>query len=313
MPSSERIIITGATGLIGRRLVGQLLGRGAQVVIFSRDPQQARVRLPGAADYVAWSASEEGPWTAAIEGADAVIHLAGASISGGLVGPRWTNEYKALIRDSRMIGTRGIVRAIAAAKRPPRVLLSASAIGYYGHRDATPLDESAAPGNDFVARVVTDWEAEAQPAAELGVRLVLARTGLVLDANEGMLPQIALPFRLFSGGPAQPGSQYYSWIHIADEVGLLLQALDDERFSGPINLTAPEPQTAREFCAILGRVMGSPSWLPVPALALRATLGEMADLVTTGQHVIPRKALALGYNFRFPTLGPALRDLLGKP
>ncbi len=311
--STKRIIITGATGLIGRKLVAELRNEYA-LIIFSRNPSRARDTLPGAADYVAWQPSEQGAWAAALDGAWGVIHLAGAPISTGLLGKRWTPEYKAEIRNSRVIGTRGIVNAIAAASHRPNVFICASAVGYYGpYRDSTPLDESAPPGRDFLAQVCVAWEAEAARAESFGVRTVQLRTGLLLDPESGALPQIMLPFKLMTGGPILPGTQVYSWIHPADEVGLIRFALEDERVRGPLNAVAPGALPNREFAAILGKVLGSPSWLPVPEFSLRIALGEMADLVVYGQNAIPRKALELGYQFRFPTLEPALRDLLKLP
>jgi uncharacterized protein (TIGR01777 family) len=310
MTTPKRIILTGATGLIGAKLFAALKQRGDAVVIFSRSPERAQSALPGAAAYVAWSVAEEGPWMSAVDGADAVIHLAGAPISEGLTGPRWTRSYKAAIRDSRVIGTRGLVNAIAAAQRRPAVLVSASGVGYYGHRDATPLAEAAPAGNDFVAQVCVAWEQEAARAEEYGVRAAFIRTGLVLDPEAGVLPQIMLPFKLFTGGPVLPGDQYYSWIHPDDLVALYLLALDDERVRGPLNATAPTPETNRAFSATLGKVLGSPAWLPVPEAALRVALGEMADLVVTGQRALPAKAQELGYQFRFSSLEAALRDLL---
>jgi uncharacterized protein (TIGR01777 family) len=311
MSNSKRIILTGATGLIGTRLFAALRERGYEVVIFSRSPDAARARLPGAADYVAWTPSEGGPWAAALDGAHAVIHLAGAPISQGLIGVRWTEAYKREIRASRVVGTRGIVQAIAAVRNRPAVLVNASAIGYYGYRDDTPLDESAPPGRDFVAEVTVAWEREALAAEPLGVRVALVRTGIVLDPGAGALGQLLIPFRLRTGGPIMPGTQYYSWIHPADEVGIILLALEDERARGPLNATAPTPQTNRDFTTTLGQVLGSPSWLAVPEFSLRIALGEMADLVTKGQRVLPKRAQELGYSFRFPELAPALRDLLG--
>lgn len=311
MSNSKRVILTGATGLIGRRLFAALTGRGHDVVVFSRSPDAARAALPGAAGYVAWAPAESGPWAAAVDGADAVIHLAGAPISQGLVGVRWTPQYKAEILSSRVVGTRGIVGAIAGAARRPAVLVNASAVGYYGYSDATPLDEGSPAGSDFVAEVCVAWEREAARAAELGVRVAMVRTGIVLDPQAGALGQLLLPFRLRTGGPIMPGSQYYSWIHPDDEVGLIMLALEHEGARGPLNATAPTPETNRDFCATLGEVLGSPSWLPVPEFSLRIALGEMADLVVKGQRVLPRRAQELGYSFRFPALAPALRDLLG--
>jgi uncharacterized protein (TIGR01777 family) len=310
MSTSQRIVITGATGVIGRKLFAALTERGYEIVIFSRSPQKARAALPGAAEYIQWSASEGGPWAAAINGAHAVIHLAGAPIAEGILGQRWTPSVKAAIYDSRVIGTRGIVSAIGAAQSRPQVLLSASGVGYYGFRDDAPLDEDASPGDDFLAQVCVAWEAEAARAETFGVRVARIRTGLMLDPEAGVLPQIMMPFKLFTGGPVLPGSQYYSWIHPADLIGIYMLALEDARASGPINAAAPTPQTNRDFASTLGKVMGTPSWLPVPGFSLRAILGEMADLVVYGQRALPKQAQALGYKFRYPQLDPALRDLL---
>lgn len=310
MTNGKRIILTGATGLIGTQLFAALRQRGYEIVIFSRGPADARSKLPGAADYVAWSPAAQGPWASAINGAHAVIHLAGAPISQGLLGLRWTSAYKQEILGSRVLGTRGIVNAIAAAARRPAVLVSASAIGYYGPHDATPLDEQAPPGRDFMAEVCVAWEREAVAAEALGARVVRLRTGILLDPSSGALAQLLIPFRLRTGGPIMPGSQFYSWIHPADEIGLILLALEDERASGPLNATAPNPVTSSDFAATLGRVLGSPSWLPVPEFSLRLALGEMADMVVHGQRVLPRRAQELEYGFRFAGLEAALRDLL---
>lgn len=309
--TARRIIVTGATGLIGRKLVAALQARGDQVVIFSRDPQRAAAKLPGAADYVAWQPAEDGPWAAELGRADAVVHLAGAPIAEGLLGKRWTAAAKQEIRDSRVIGTRGLVRAMAAASKRPAVFVSGSAIGYYGPSDDHPLDESAAAGHDFLAQVCVVWEAEARPAADLGVRTVLLRTGLLLDPESGVLPQIMLPFKLRSGGPVLPGTQVYSWIHPDDEIGLILFALENPAVSGPLNAAAPHALSNREFCTVLGEVLNSPSWLPVPEFSLRLVLGEMADLVVRGQRAVPAAALQHGYQFRYPLLKAALKDLLG--
>lgn len=309
MTDTKNIIVTGATGLIGRTLCQRLAERGYRVTVFSRDPQAARKKTPAAHDFVAWTPAEQGPWSAAIDGAYGVVHLAGAS----LFAKRWTDAYKAEIRESRVVGTRGLVNAMRAAQRKPQVFVSGSAIGYYGARDDAQLDESAPPGDDFVARVCVDWEAEALKAQALGVRTTIVRTGIVLSTEEGALPQLLLPFRMFAGGPILPGTQWFSWVHIADEVGMLLLALEDERSSGPLNATAPQPLRNRDFAATLGRVYGTPSWLPVPSFGLRIVLGEVTDTLATGQRVIPRKAQDLGYSFKFSTAEAALRDLLKKP
>ncbi len=306
MAEGKRVIVTGATGLIGKETCKQLIAKGYEVVVFSRDPDSARTKVPGAAEYVAWTPTESGPWAAKLDGAWAVISLAGASIAG----KRWNEAYKQEIRDTRVLGTRGLVAAIGAAAQKPEVFVSGSAIGYYGARDSTPLAEDAAVGDDFLAGVVRDWEAEARKAEALGVRTALIRTGVVLDAHEGALAQLKLPFQLFVGGPILPGTQWFSWIHLADEVGIILLALEDARLSGPINATGPAPQTSRDFCATLGSVMGRPSWAPVPGFALKVIVGEFGETLTTGQRVIPKKAQESGYQFRYPTSEAALRAVL---
>jgi len=306
MAEGKRVVVTGATGLIGKALCKRLIEKGYAVVVFSRDPAAARGQVPDAAEYVAWEPAESGPWMSAVDGAYAVINLAGASIAG----KRWNPRYKQAILNSRVIGTRGLVNAIEQAANKPSVLINGSAIGYYGFRDDTKLDESAAPGSDFLANVVKAWEAAALKAEGLGVRVVLVRTGIVLDKREGSFPLMMLPFRLFVGGPVLPGSQYFSWVHLADEVGIILFALENEQVRGPINATAPEPQTNKEFSATLGRMMGRPALFPVPGFALRLVMGEAAQLVTTGQRVIPHKAQDLGYQFQFPTSEAAIRDVV---
>ncbi|NNJ09916.1 TIGR01777 family protein [Chloroflexales bacterium ZM16-3] len=311
MSDTKRIILTGATGSVGRRLFIALVLRGYEVVVFSRNPQKAREAIPGAADYMRWTPTKGGTWAAAIDGAHAVIHLAGAPIADGLLGRRWSPAVKADIRDSRVIGTHGIVEAIGAASVRPQVLICASGVGYYGlFRDYTPLNEDSPPGNDFLAQVCVAWEAEAARAEEFGVRVARIRTGLMLDPESGVLPQIMQPFNLRVGGPVLPGTQYYPWIHPDDLVGIYMLALEDERASGPINAVAPTPQTNRDFSSILGKVMSSPSWMPIPEFTLRTVLGEMADLVVNGQRALPKKVQALGYSFQYPQLEPALRNLL---
>ena len=309
MADTQRVVVAGATGLIGRKLCAQLTAKGYQVVVFSRNPDSARRAIPNAVEYVAWTPSESGPWATALDGAYAVINLAGAPI----IGKRWNAAYKQELRDSRVIGTRGLVNAIAAAQRTPQVFVSGSAIGYYGSRDDTPLDEQARPGNDFLAQLAIDWEQEAAKADRAGVRTVLLRTGIVLDTNGGALKPLLLPFRLGVGGPVLPGSQYWSWIHLDDTVGLILFALENEQVRGPLNATAPEPLTNREFSKVLGKVLGRPSLIPVPGFALNLLLGEVAEpLIVNGQRVIPAKAQQSGYSFKYPKLEPALRQLLHK-
>jgi uncharacterized protein (TIGR01777 family) len=302
----KRVIVTGATGLIGRSLVQALLRHGYAPVLFSRRPDVARRSLPGAAAHVAWTPGLAGAWSSAIDGAYAVVSLAGAP----LFPRRWTAAYKREILDSRVTGTQGLVRAIAHARVKPRVLLSASGIGYYGFRDATPLAESAPPGDDFLARLCVQWEVAAREAEPLGVRVVPLRIGIVLARQGGALIPLVLPMRCFVGGPILPGDQWVSWIHLDDLIGAMLLALEDDRADGPINVVAPDARTNRDFSATLGRAISRPSWLPVPGFALRLALGEFAETLTTGQRVLPAQLSALGYAFQYPLLDSALSHLL---
>lgn len=292
-----RLLIAGGSGLLGRALSRALRADGHRVQSLTRHPRHA--------DDVGWSADgTDSGWTTALPGTDAVINLAGASIAGA----RWTAAHKARIRDSRVRATRALVDAINAA-RAPTVLVSGSAIGIYGSRGDEPLDESARAGSDFLAGVCRAWEGEALKV-NAATRLVLVRTGLVLAKDGGALPQMALPFRFGAGGPMGTGRQYMSWIHVDDWVGLLRHALDTRAAAGPINLTAPAPVTNAEFARALGRALHRPAFVPTPAFVLRLALGEMADaLILGGQRVLPAKAQALGYEFRYPTLERALEAI----
>lgn len=307
MSEPKRVIVTGATGLIGKALCKRLMEKNYAVVVFARDPAKARTAVPGAAEYVAWQPAESGAWASAIDGAHAVINLAGPSLAG----KRWTAEYKRYVRDARVIGTRGLVNAMTSATVKPRAFVSSSAVGYYGFRDDTPLDESASPGGDFLAQLCQAWEQEALKAMAQGIRTVVVRSGIVLDGKEGALPQLMLPFKFFVGGPILPGTQWMPWIHLADEVGIIMLALEDERARGPLNATAPTPQRNRDFSKAVGAALGRPSLMPVPGFALRIIVGEFAESLTTGQRVLPKKAQELGYQFKFPELGPALREIVG--
>lgn len=303
---TRRVVVTGATGLIGKKLCEQLTFKGYELVVFSRNPEKARKMVPGAT--VAWApTAEPGAWASVLEGAYGVVHLAGAPIFA-----RWTEAYKQEIRDSRVLGTRGLVAAMAAAEKKPAVFVYGSAIGYYGFRGDEEIDESGAPGDDFLAQVQGESEREAVRAEQAGIRTVLLRTGAVLDPGKGALPTMLPFFQMWMGGPVLPGTQWFSWVHVDDEVGLIMLALEDERARGPLNATSPEPQTNRDFSATLGRVIGRPAWLPVPRFALSLVFGEMGSVVAEGQRVIPRKALDLGYQFRYPNLEEALRQLLGR-
>ena len=297
------LTLTGATGLIGSRLVAALENRGDVVTVLSRDPARASGRLgvPAARwDPVAGPAPVD-----ALAGRDAVIHLAGEPVA-----QRWTASSRELIRESRSQGTANLVAGLAAADERPRVLVSASASGIYGDRGDEELDESASPGRDFLAEVCAGWEAATDGASTLGLRVVKLRTGIVLDADGGALAKMLPPFRAGVGGPVAGGRQYMSWIHADDLVGLYLAALDGDEWSGPVNGCAPVAVTNAEFSHALGRALHRPAVLPVPGLALRAMYGEMAEIVTGGQRMLPARAQALGYRWTHPDLDEALRSAL---
>jgi len=301
-----RVAVTGATGLIGTRLVTALAARGDEVTALSRDPERARGALPGGVEVELWADPEREPApAAALAGRDGVVHLAGEPVA-----QRWSRTARERIRDSRELGTRNLVAGIAAAEPRPAVLVSASAVGYYGPRGDEPVDEDQPPGDDFLADVCVAWEREAAAAAEHGVRVVHVRTGVVLDRGGGALAKMLPPFKLGAGGPVAGGRQYMPWIHLDDVVGIYLAALDGPDWSGPVNASAPEPVTNKEFSKALGRALHRPALAPVPALAIRALYGEMAMIVTTGQRAVPKRTSEFGYGFRHPQLDNALRSAL---
>jgi hypothetical protein len=290
-----KVVVAGGTGFLGHALVDRLRQDGHDVRVLTRRPRDA--------GHIAWQPDGT---PATLADADAVVNLAGESIASG----RWTSARKARIRESRLKATQSLVRAIQSARRTPAVFISASAVGYYGPHGDEPLTEDAPPGTDFLAAVCRDWESEALRAAGT-TRVVLLRTGLVLERSGGALPQIVLPFRLFAGGPVGSGNQYYSWIHRDDWVTMVRWALATNGVSGPLNVTAPAPVTNREFAKTVGRVLRRPAFMPAPAFALRVVLGEMADaLLLTGQRVLPAKAQSMGFRFQYETLEPALRAAL---
>jgi uncharacterized protein (TIGR01777 family) len=291
------VTVTGASGLIGAKLVERLRARGDAVTTLSR--------RPASADAVAWRPEEEPAPTEALSGRDAVVHLAGENVA-----QRWSEDAKRRIRSSREAGTRNLVAGLEAAAPRPRVLVSSSAVGYYGPHGDEALDEETAAGRDFLAEVCVAWEREADRAGRLGLRVAKVRTGVVLDRDGGALAKMLPFFRLGIGGPVAGGSQYMPWIHVDDVVGIYLAALDGEDWTGPVNASAPEPVTNKTFSRALGRALRRPALAPVPALAIRALYGEMAEIVTKGQRVLPRRAQALGYRFAHPDLDEALRSAL---
>lgn len=306
-----RIFITGATGLIGRRLVVDRLQRGDQLVLLSRDADRAGRMFAAEANpnitVVEGDPSRRGDWCAAVEGCDAVVHLAGA----GLAERRWTRASKREIVSSRINGTRAIATAIRAAARPPALLVSGSAVGYYGETGAHPADESAPRGTDFLAELCVRWEHEAQQVASAATRVVLLRTSMLLDERGGALPKLMQPFRFMAGGPIGSGRQFVSWIHWRDQVGLIDLALREKNLSGPINAVAPNPVTSREFARAMGAAMKRPALaLPVPWFVLRAAVGELADFMVMSQRIIPAAAARRGYQFLYPLIEQALPDLL---
>jgi uncharacterized protein (TIGR01777 family) len=303
-----KVTVTGATGLIGRALVARLLERGDSVTVLSRSTDKARKALGDDVEAHAWDLMSEPAPSEALLGRDGVVHLAGEPVA-----QRWTKEHKQAIHDSRETGTRNLVAGLRATDPRPKVLVSASGIGYYGPRGDEQVDEETPAGTDFLAQVTLDWEREAQAADELGVRVVRMRTGIVLSDDGGALASMLPPFKAGVGGPIAGGKQYMPWIHIDDEVGLILAALDNDEWWGPVNGAAPNAVTNKVFSKTLGRVLRRPAFAPVPALAIKALYGEMAEVVTTGQNAIPALAYGHGFEFKYTELEPALRDVLGKP
>jgi uncharacterized protein (TIGR01777 family) len=300
-----RVLITGASGLLGSALSDALLARGDEVVGLTRDPERARPRNP-TVRWHAWQATTERPPAEALDQVDGVVNLIGEEIN-----QRLTDEAKVRIRESRLAGTRNLLQGIAASSTEPSVFVGQSAIGYYGDRGAQIVDEETPPGEGFAAELPAEWEAAEREAEDAVDRVVIYRTGLVLTKHGGLLRQLLLPFKLGVGGPIAGGEQFMSWIHVEDVVGLFLWALDDHRVWGVINATAPNPVTNREFSKELGRALHRPAVFPVPKLAVAALRGgELADTVAGGARVLPRRALDLGYEFRHPELDEALRSAL---
>lgn len=302
--SERRVTVTGATGLIGPRLVRELQDGGWQVTVLSRDPDRARGKLPGVEAY-AWELMSEPAPVESLEGRDGVIHLAGEPVA-----QRWSDSAKRAIRESRVVGTEHLLEGLRGTEQRPKVLVSSSATGYYGPHGPEPLDEEAPPGEDFLAEVCVAWEAVAERAVELGMRVLRVRTGVVLDSSGGALEKMLPPFKLGVGGPVAGGRQYMPWVHAQDIVGIMRTALENESWSGAANATAPVPVTNAEFSKALGRALHRPSILPVPGAALKLLYGEMSEIVTTGARVVPARPLMLGYAFRHPDLDEALRSAL---
>jgi uncharacterized protein (TIGR01777 family) len=303
-----RIIITGGTGLIGRPLSTALVAEGHDVTVLSRNPDKIKDMVAGV-KLAAWDGQSAQGWGQLADGADAIINFAGEGIGDG----RWNNERKQKIRQSRTMAGKAVLEAISAAAVKPKVLLQASAVGYYGTNTGDKLvTETASPGNDFLSKVCFDWEASTAAATRMGVRRPVLRTGIVLANEGGAFPKLLLPFKFFAGGPLGNGKQWLPWIHIEDEVRAIQFLLNTDQADGPFNLAAPNPVTNSEMAKQIGEAMGRPSFMPAPGFALKTVLGDMSTLVLDGQRAVPTKLQALNFPFKYETVQGALRNLLGK-
>ena len=301
-----RVLVTGGTGLIGSALVRSLLEDDSEVVVLTRSPERTQAAVPSDVRLQKWDGVSTDGWGHLASDVDAIVNLAGEGIADG----RWTPARKERIRESRINAGMALVAAIREAETKPKVLIQSSAVGFYGPRHDETLAENASPGTDFLAQVCFDWEASTAAVEEMGVRRPVIRTGVVLSAKGGAFPRMALPFKLFAGGPLGSGKQYFPWIHIDDEVGAIRFLLENESASGPYNLTAPDPPRNSEFVRELGRVMGKPSLLPTPSFALKTIFGEMSTVLLDGQRAVPARLQEDGYEFLFGDAVAALRNLV---
>ena len=313
-----RVIITGGTGLVGRGLARSLAQDGHEVIVLSRSPERGAGKLPPGVRVEAWDARTAKGWGELAEGAGAVVNLAGENLAGGtfaaLLTRRWTAAQRQQILLSRVRAGEAVTQAVDEARMKPAVLIQASAVGYYGDRGDEILDEAAGPGSDFAAGVCRAWEASTQPVEEMGVRRAVVRTAAsVLSLESGSFPFMLLPYRLFVGGPLGSGRQWFSWIHHLDEVRGIRFLIENPQASGAFNLCAPEPLTNRAFGRTLAQVLRRPSWLPVPAFALRLVFGAKAEILLGSQRQVPKRLQELGFQWQFPEVEAALRELLGKP
>ena len=303
-----KIAITGATGLVGSHLVAKLNQAGHQILVFTRNLSKAQKVFPASAypnlEIVQYTPQESGEWQHSVSGCNAVVNLAGEPIA-----ERWSSQQKQAIMESRQLGTRKLVEAISNAEQKPQVLVSGSAIGYYGTSETEAFAENSSGGNDFLAEVCQNWETEAQKVTESGVRLAILRIGIVL-ANGGALGKMIGPFKMFAGGPIGSGKQWFSWVHREDLVNLIIQAVKNTEMRGVYNATSPNPVRMNTLCQTLGEVMNRPSWLPVPDFVLEIMLGDGAIVVLEGQQVLPQRTELTGFSYQYADLKPALTDIV---
>jgi uncharacterized protein len=302
-----KVAITGATGFVGSRLVERLQALGHQPIVLTRQPERAKQKFASTVEIINYDPTQSGDWQATIASCDAVVNLAGEPIAD----QRWTAEYKQKLMDSRVKTTEHLVAAISQAHPKPQVLVNASAVGFYGTSETASFDETSAVGNDYLAEICRNWETAASKVQDSGTRLVILRFGIVLGMG-GALGKMLTPFRMFAGGPIGSGNQWMSWIHVDDVVELIITAITNPQMQGVYNATAPNPVRMNELCQVLGKVMQRPSWLPVPAFALEALLGDGALVVLEGQQVLPKQTLASGFNYTYPTVEPALQQILSR-
>lgn len=304
-----RVIITGGTGLIGRALANSLAKDHHEVIVLSRNVNKTS-GLAGGVKVVQWDAKSAQGWGSLADGAGAIVNLAGESIAGeGFPPQRWTAERKRRIRDSRVNAGKAIVEAISAAQNKPAVLIQSSAVGYYGTHGDQDITEESTAGSDFLGQICKEWEASTDAVEKMGVRRCLIRTGLVLSSNGGVLPQMALPFRLFAGGPIGSGKQQIPWIHLDDHIAAIRFLIDNPSASGVFNLSAPNPLSNADFGRAIGRALGRPYWLPTPGFAFKIAFGELSMLLLEGQRAVPKRLQEMGFQFKYPEAEAALRDL----
>ncbi len=305
---AKKIIITGATGLIGTKLCNALIKRGDEITIFTRNILKGKRELPEAKKFVEWDYRKPEQWKSELNGKDAVIHLAGANLAGR----RWSSQYKKIIISSRLDSTKNLILGMEEIEEKPDLFICASAVGYYGDKDEELITEQSPASNDFLSELCKKWELEASKAEFLGIRRVSLRQAPVLSKNEGMIKEMKLPFNLFLGGPIGNGKQWLPWIHIEDLVNIYLFLLENKNITGPVNATSPNPVRMSEFADVMGKVLQRPSYFKIPKFLIRIIKGDLADSITASQRVIPKKLLDAGFDFNFKDVQTSLRDLLIK-